>query len=72
MCIIFLEAKKLTYEDMAKYYGDPAFGEIPIATLLSDDYASEREERDRPLAGGRVFTGDGFRRSHHLFDSRRC
>ena len=38
----FLEAKKLAYEDMAAYYGDPEAGEIPIETLLSETYALER------------------------------
>jgi gamma-glutamyltranspeptidase/glutathione hydrolase len=38
----FLEAKKLAYEDMAAYYGDPKFGEVPITGLLSETYARER------------------------------
>ena len=56
----FLEAKKLTYEDMAKYYGDPAFGEIPIETLLSDDYASERRKEIDPSQAGEYFPGMAF------------
>ncbi|HEX5169019.1 MAG TPA: gamma-glutamyltransferase [Cyclobacteriaceae bacterium] len=38
----FVEAKKLAYEDLAAYYGDPAFGKIPVDELLSKDYASKR------------------------------
>ena len=38
----FVEAKKLAYEDLAKYYGDPKFSDIPVATLLSDSYAEKR------------------------------
>ena len=39
-----LEAKRLAYEDMAKYYGDPGFAKIPIETLLSDAYAQQRRK----------------------------
>ena len=38
----FLEAKKLAYEDLAKYYGDPDFGTIDLETLLSKEYAASR------------------------------
>lgn len=37
-----IEAKKLAYEDMAKFYGDPAFGKIPYEKLLSKEYGAER------------------------------
>jgi gamma-glutamyltranspeptidase/glutathione hydrolase len=39
-----LEAKRLAYEDMARYYGDPRFAKIPMDTLLSDEYAAERRK----------------------------
>jgi gamma-glutamyltranspeptidase/glutathione hydrolase len=39
---LFVEAKKLAFEDRAKFYADPAFGEQPIAGLLSKDYAAAR------------------------------
>ncbi len=37
-----LEAKRLVYEDLAKWYADPAFVKVPIKQLLSDSYAAER------------------------------
>ena len=37
-----IEAMKLAYADREAYYGDPAHTDIPIATLLSRDYAAER------------------------------
>ena len=37
-----LEAKRLTYEDLAKWYADPAFVHVPIQELLSDKYADAR------------------------------
>ncbi len=39
-----LEAKRLAYEDMAKYYGDPDFSTIPTKALLSDAYADRRRK----------------------------
>jgi gamma-glutamyltranspeptidase/glutathione hydrolase len=39
---LFIEAKKLAYEDRAKYYADPAFAEVPTEWLISKDYAAER------------------------------
>jgi gamma-glutamyltranspeptidase/glutathione hydrolase len=37
-----VEAKKLAYEDRARFYADPAFNNLPIAGLLSKDYARGR------------------------------
>ncbi len=39
---VMIEAKKLAYADLRKYIGDPKFSKIPVAGLLSDDYARER------------------------------
>ncbi len=39
---LFTEAKKLAFEDRAKYYADPLFNEIPVAELISKKYAAER------------------------------
>jgi gamma-glutamyltranspeptidase/glutathione hydrolase len=39
---LMIEAKKLAYEDRAKYYADPAFGPLPVATLISKSYAERR------------------------------
>ena len=37
-----IEAKKIAWADRAKFYADPAFSKIPIAGLLSKEYAAER------------------------------
>ena len=37
-----VEAKKLVYEDRAHYYADPAFAKVPVAELLSEEYAARR------------------------------
>jgi len=39
---VLTEAKKLAYEDRAKFYADPEFNTIPLDTLLSDSYAEQR------------------------------
>ena len=39
---VLTEAKKLAYEDRAKFFADPEFNNIPLETLLSDAYAAER------------------------------
>jgi gamma-glutamyltranspeptidase/glutathione hydrolase len=39
---LMIEAKKLAYEDRATFYADPDFGAVPVARLISKDYAAER------------------------------
>jgi gamma-glutamyltranspeptidase/glutathione hydrolase len=39
-----VEAAKLAFADREKFYGDPKFSDIPIATLLSDAYNDERRK----------------------------
>lgn len=43
-----LEAKRLAYEDMSKFYGDPRFVKIPAEALLSEAYAAERRKLINP------------------------
>ncbi len=47
---LMIEAKKLAFEDRAKFYADPAFSKIPLRGLLAKDYAAER----RKLIGARA------------------
>lgn len=39
---LFTEAKKLAFEDRARYYADPAFESVPVEHLISKAYAKER------------------------------
>jgi len=39
---IFIEAKKLAFEDRAVYYADMDFARVPLKELISKDYARER------------------------------
>jgi gamma-glutamyltranspeptidase/glutathione hydrolase len=43
-----VEAKRLAFEDRARFYADPAFYRQPAAWLLSKDYARERARLIRP------------------------
>ncbi len=40
----FVEAKKLVFEDRAKFYADPAFNDIPVQQLISKEYAAQRRK----------------------------
>ena len=39
---LFIEAKKLAFEDRARYYADPDFNDIPVKQLISKEYAAAR------------------------------
>ena len=39
---VFTEAKKLAFEDRAKFYADPNFNKLPVKELISKSYANKR------------------------------
>ena len=45
---LMIEAKKLAYEDRAKFYADPDFAQVPVATLISKPYAARRRAEIEP------------------------
>jgi gamma-glutamyltranspeptidase / glutathione hydrolase len=47
---LVVECAKLAFADREAYYGDPAFVDVPLATLLDPAYADRR----RPLIGERA------------------
>lgn len=61
---VLTEAKKLAFEDRAKYYADPVFSKIPVKQLVSKKYADERRKLiDRGKAamiydGGKIEAGN--------------
>ncbi|MCO5724298.1 gamma-glutamyltransferase [Robiginitalea marina] len=59
---LFTEAKKLAFEDRAKYYADPDFADVPVETLLSDAYAESRRslisERAGKYEAGEISAGE--------------
>lgn len=42
---LFLEAKKLAFEDRARHYADPDFMRVPVQRLISKEYAAEQRKR---------------------------
>jgi gamma-glutamyltranspeptidase/glutathione hydrolase len=48
-----IEAKKIAFEDRARYYGDPAFASVPVRELLSKVYARERAKLIDPARAAR-------------------
>tara|TARA_Y100000996_G_scaffold288594_1_gene228000 strand:- start:4471 stop:6162 length:1692 start_codon:yes stop_codon:yes gene_type:complete len=59
---LFTEAKKLAFEDRAKYYADMDFSKVPIEYLISDDYADKRRkligEKSGIYSAGKISTGE--------------
>ncbi len=54
-----IEAKKIVWADRAKFYADPAFAKIPVAQLISKQYAAERRKLvDLQRAAKRVEAGN--------------
>ncbi|MEL7497750.1 MAG: gamma-glutamyltransferase [Planctomycetota bacterium] len=51
----FTEAKKLAFEDRAKFYADPDFADVPVAELVSDEYSKKRAELIRPTSAARRY-----------------
>ncbi|MCL4154160.1 UNVERIFIED_CONTAM: hypothetical protein GTU68_029437, partial [Idotea baltica] len=49
----FVEAKKLAFEDRARFYADPAMAEVPVEELISKAYAAKRREHIHPKRAGK-------------------
>ncbi len=43
-----VEAKRLAYEDRARYFADPHFSKVPVEWLISKAYAADRAKLIRP------------------------
>ena len=59
---LFTEAKKLAFEDRAKYYADMDFADVPVEYLLSKEYANTRRkligEQASTYTAGKISDGD--------------
>ncbi|NQY07615.1 MAG: gamma-glutamyltransferase [Flavobacteriaceae bacterium] len=59
---LFTEAKKLAFEDRAKYYADMDFANVPVSELLSEEYANKRRakigERAGKYSAGEISAGE--------------
>jgi gamma-glutamyltranspeptidase / glutathione hydrolase len=52
---VFTEAKKLAFEDRAKFYADPRFSSIPVTQLISKKYAAERRKLIDPEKAANIY-----------------
>lgn len=59
---LFTEAKKLAFEDRAKFYADMTFADVPLETLLSESYADQRraliKEKASMYSAGQISAGE--------------
>lgn len=61
---LLVEAKKLAFEDRARYYADPDFSKTPLSWLLSKEYAAQRRKLiDMQRANERIDAGEQALRS---------
>lgn len=52
---LFTEAKKLAFEDRARYYADPMFTKVPVEELISKKYAASRRKLINNERAARVY-----------------
>jgi gamma-glutamyltranspeptidase/glutathione hydrolase len=52
---VFTEAKKLAFEDRAKFYADPDFNNLPVKELISKSYAKKRGQLINLNKAGRSY-----------------
>ncbi|GJM32050.1 MAG: gamma-glutamyltransferase [Saprospiraceae bacterium] len=55
---LFVEAKKLAFEDRAKYYADMDFVKVPVEQLISETYGKERRKLIKTKRAGSYLAGE--------------
>jgi gamma-glutamyltranspeptidase/glutathione hydrolase len=63
----FVEAKKLAFEDRARYYADPTFCEIPVDELISKEYAASRRELIQPDRASRTLDAGELEQGNTIY-----
>lgn len=63
----FAEAKKLAFEDRAKFYADPNFSKIPIEKLISKDYAKERQKLISPNKAAKTYDAGRLEQGNTIY-----
>ncbi|HAP64252.1 MAG TPA: gamma-glutamyltransferase [Cytophagales bacterium] len=63
----FTEAKKLAFEDRAKYYADMDFFDVPVKELLSESYAEERRSLINPNRAARAYEPGELARGETIY-----
>lgn len=62
-----VEAKKLAFEDRAKFYADPDFYNIPIETLISKAYANQRRGLIDPDRAARSYPAGKIEQGNTIY-----
>ena len=70
---VMAEAKRLAYEDRARFYADPHFSKTPVEWLISKDYAASRAKLIKldAILAARLSRHRAEPWRHHLFQLRR-
>lgn len=63
----FVEAKKLAFEDRAKFYGDPDFSNIPIRQLISNEYAQKRNKLINPNQASKKYDAGELEQGNTIY-----
>ena len=63
----FTEAKKLAFEDRAKYYSDMDFNDIPVEELISKEYANERRKLINPDRAARNYPAGELEQGNTIY-----
>jgi len=63
----FVEAKKLAFEDRAKYYSDPDFNELPTQQLISEEYGKEQADMINPNRAARSYPAWGMEHGNTIY-----
>ncbi len=58
---LLIEAKKLAFEDRARFYADPELARVPVGRLVSKDYAAARRDLIDPKLAAPAPTHGGER-----------
>jgi gamma-glutamyltranspeptidase/glutathione hydrolase len=64
---LFIEAKKLAFEDRAKYYSDPDFNQLPLAELTSKEYAKKQAGMIRPDRAAKTYPAWGMEHGNTIY-----
>ena len=64
---VFIEAKKLAFEDRAKFYADMDFYDVPLDMLLSKKYASEKRQLIRENRASRSYPAGEIEKGNTIY-----
>lgn len=64
---VFTEAKKLAFEDRAKYYADMKFANVPVDWLISKEYANQRRALINPKRAARTYNAGALETGETIY-----